>query len=226
MDKEKDIIEIIVDEPMYASEADKGANPAQKELPARFVKISCAVCAGVLLLAFILGLALSKNEALITKQLDAMHKTDEEYARVKAINDSAALENENAKKRLEDKKKELDTLNQSQDNLNKLSSANEDLEKEKQSLESEIASKRGELAGLEASVADKTKKTVTWSSGRYTVGENIAEGKYTVTGSGSISIGGSGKSRVNKSLKSDGESFTLSNGDIIQIDGSAKFVPQ
>ena len=225
MEKEKDVIEIIVDEPLRAR-ADDGAKSDNSDLSARFVKISCAVCVGVLLIAFAAGLILSKSDGMITKQLEVMRERNDEYAQAKELNDSAVLENDNAKKRLEDKEKELDTLNQSQDNLNKLSSANEDLEKEKQSLENEIASKRRELAGLETSVADKTKRTITWSSGRYTVGENIAAGAYTVTGSGSISIGGSGKSRVNKSLKSDGETFTLSNGDVIQIDGSAKFVPQ
>ena len=107
-----------------------------------------------------------------------------------------------------------------------ISESNDALQKEKDTLRDEVRKKQSTLAGLESSVSSQTKKIITWSSGRYNVGKDIAPGTYTVTGTGSISIGNSGKSLANKNLKSDGEAFTLNDGDVIQIDGNAKFVPQ
>ena len=128
MEKEKDVIEIIVDEPLHARTDDETKSDSS-DLSARFVKISCAVCVGVLLIAFAAGLILSKSEGMITKQLEVMRERNDEYAQAKERNDSAVLENDNAKKRLEDKEKELDRLG-----------------KEKKRLESEIKRAEGKLS--------------------------------------------------------------------------------
>ena len=206
MERDKDIINVITDGP-------------------RSVKILCAICTAVLIMSFILGLALP-NSAAVSRQLDVMRHKDKTYTEVKKDNEAAIKALDRATKRLEDKKNELEDSDKSQKSLDKITESNNALKAEKESLSAEIAKKQSELNSLNISVTDKTKKTVTWSSGRYTVGENIAAGRYNVTGSGSISIGNSGKSIANKHLKSDGEVFNLSNGDVIQIDGNAKFVPE
>ena len=222
MEKEKDIIEIIVDEPPRENEAasDPPIISARRyvkrlkgDLPKRFVIRGAAICAAAAALSLILGIALPLSDAVVSHRLASMRLSDSDYVNARQNADSAKNERDSAAKRLEEKKDELDKFNDA-------------LEQEKNALSDELASKRSALAAIQASLADKTKKTVTWSSGRYTVGVNIAEGRYTVTGTGSISIGSSGKSSVNKLLKSDGDVFTLTNGDIIQIDGNAKFVPE
>ncbi len=235
MEKEKDIIEIIVDEPPRENEAasDPPIISARRyvkrlkgDLPKRFVIRGAAICAAAAALSLILGIALPLSDAVVSHRLASMRLSDSDYVNARQNADSAKNERDSAAKRLEEKKDELDKFNASQDSLRKITESNDALEQEKNALSDELASKRSALAAIQASLADKTKKTVTWSSGRYTVGVNIAEGRYTVTGTGSISIGSSGKSSVNKLLKSDGDVFTLTNGDIIQIDGNAKFVPE
>ena len=191
----------------------------------RSVKILCAVCAAVLIMSVILGLTLP-DSAAVSRRLESMRGKDKTYTEVKKNNEAAQKALDNAVQELEDKQNELKELDKAQESLDKITESNNALEEEKKSLETEIATKQSELNSLNISVTDKTKKTVTWSSGRYTVGENIAAGRYTVMGSGSISIGNSGKSIANKHLKSDGEVFNLNNGDVIQIDGNAKFVPE
>ena len=256
MEKDKDIIEIIADEPYDVSDSvfsegmisddphcadiitDDSAvispinrikaylNQFPQDLSRSFVISSAAVCTAVVIAALILGITLPKSDRAVSKRLAALHETDKTYIEVNGNNDTAMREKESMDSRLSSRQKELEEFNKSQDNLDKISQSNDALQKEKESLQDEVKKKQNTLADLESSITSFTKKILTWSSGRYTVGKDIAAGNYTVTGSGSISIGNSGKSLANKNLKSSGESFTLNDGDVIQIDGNAKFVPE
>ena len=259
MEKDKDIIEIIVDEPSDVSDSvfsegmildeshtddediitnDENIIIAVKnritdylrklpqDLSVSFIKKSCVIFAAVIITALILGITVPKSDNTVSKRLSSLHETDKSYIEVSENNDTAMLEKESTASRLADKQKELEEFNKSQDNLDKISESNIALQTEKELLQDEVKKKQNTLADLESSITSHTKKILTWSSGRYTVGKDIAAGKYNVTGSGSISIGNSGKSLANKNLKSSGESFTLNTGDVIQIDGNAKFVPE
>lgn len=206
--------------------ADNRFKNLEKDLSSRFIKISCLICAAVLFAAFALGYITPGSDSAISKRLDSMHTKNKLYVQTKKNYDEALEKKKDASEQLELKHTESDELAQSRDGLRKLSESNSALEEEKKVLSDEVEKKQSELDTLNASVTEKTKKTVTWSSGRYSVGENIAAGNYTVTGSGSISVGNSGKSIVNKTLNSSGESIALNNGDVIQIDGTAKFVPE
>ncbi|MCH5209676.1 MAG: hypothetical protein J1F01_01795 [Oscillospiraceae bacterium] len=198
----------------------------KKDLSSRFVKISCLIYAAVLFAAFTFGYVTPGSDSAISKRLDSMHTKNKLYVQTKKNYDEALEKKKDASEQLGHKQRDLDKLTQSQDGLRKLSESNSALEEEKNTLREEVEKKQSELETLNLSVAEKTKKTVTWSSGRYSVGENIASGNYTVTGSGSISIGNSGKSIINKALNSSGDNIALNNGDVIQIDGTAKFVPE
>ncbi|MGN0106677.1 MAG: hypothetical protein ACI4A5_03125 [Hominilimicola sp.] len=256
MEKDKDIIEIIADEPydvsdnvlsdsMISDEQDNTdiitedtdiISPRNKitaylsqlprDLSLSFIIPSAVICAAVVVTALILGIMLPKSDNAVSKRLAALHETDKTYIEAIENKDTATREKENTDSRLAEKQKELEEFNKSQDNLNKISESNDALKKEKEALQDEIKKKQNTLTDLDTSVTSQTKKIITWSSGRYTVGKNIAPGNYTVTGSGSISIGNSGKSLANKNLKSSGEVFTLNDGDVIQIDGNAKFIPE
>ena len=253
MEKDKDIIEIIVDEPSdtsdsitseenYADNTDIITNdedfiPKESKIAAYirqlphdlsvpFIIVSAVICAAVIAASLISGIYLPKSESAVSKRLAALHETDKTYIEANESNSAALRETETLNSRLTEKQKELEEFNKSQDNLDKISESNDALQKEKDALLDEVRKKQITLAGLESSVSAQTKKILTWSSGRYNVGKDIAPGTYTVTGTGSISIGNSGKSLANKNLKSDGETFTLNDGDVIQIDGNAKFVPQ
>ena len=121
---------------------------------------------------------------------------------------------------------ELEEFNQSRDSIDKITQKNNELETQKEQLQNEINSKRAVLDTLDGKTSASSSSALTLTSGRYTVGENLTSGSYTITGSGSIVISNSGTARVNKSLKSDGEKFTLSEGDILRIDGSAKLIKE
>lgn len=243
MNKDKDIIEIIVDEPSETS-SDRGKKynfivkkfqnsfisryleNLPNDLSPRFIKISCAVCACVLIIAAALGVIIPKSDSVIEYSLSTLREKDKTYLAAKESSDNALQEIEQLNTRLSDDEKSLEEFKQSQDNLDKISQSNDELQAERDSLQSEVSSKQKQLDELNSSINANANKSVTFTSGRYTVGTNIAAGKYTVTGTGSIVISNSGTARVNKTLKSDGESFTLSNGDVIKIDGSARFIPE
>ncbi len=232
MEKDKDIIEIIADEPAEA--ADKAAITERivnyfKGLPScmspLFIKVSCAVCAAALAASAAAGFLVPHSEKSVLSKTAALREKDSVYLDAKRRNDETKEEIDKLTQKLAEDEENLEKFNQSQDNLDKISQKNDELQSEKESLEARLEQKQRELNNLESSLESKTKRTVTLTSGRYTVGENIASGSYNVTGSGSIVISGGGKARVNKSLKSEGETYAVSDGEIIEIDGSAKFTP-
>lgn len=232
MEKDKDIIEIIADEP---SENHDRATIAErivnyfKDLPScispLFIKISCIVCALVLLASASAGFLVPHSEKSVLSKTAALREGDASYLDAKERNDVTKAEIERLTKKITEAEENLEKFNQSQDNLDKIAQRNDELQDEKKSLEAQVKQKQNELNNLESSLDSKTKRIITLTSGRYTVGENIAPGAYNVTGSGSIVISAGGKARVNKSLKSEGETYTVSDGEIIEIDGSAKFTP-
>lgn len=62
--------------------------------------------------------------------------------------------------------------------------------------------------------------------GIYTVGQNISAGKYSVTGSGSITVSNSSNTvKFNGVLRADGTELTLDDGDQIQLNTRARFSP-
>ncbi|MCD8181379.1 MAG: hypothetical protein LUF26_07875 [Firmicutes bacterium] len=201
-------------------------NKLPNDLSPRFVRVSAPICALIVIAALTAGIFIPKSDGAVSKALASLRESDSEYIAVKENSDSVLSEVESLNTTLAEDQAELEEFTQSQDNLEKLADKIEELTAEKESLQGELSSKQSELSSLSASVSAQSTKTITWASGTYTVGKNIAAGTYTVTGSGSIAISNSGKSRVNKSLKSDGETFALSDGDVIKIDGNAKFIPE
>lgn len=198
----------------------------KSKLSARFVKVSAAVSLGIIIAAFAAGFLVPKSDNSLLRGLMYLEQNDKAYLAVKGENGSERLETDSLRKKLEEKQQELDEFRNAQDNLDKISESNAALESERDVLKDEIKKKQQELDELEAAAKAYANKIMTWSSGDYTVGSEIAAGKYTITGTGSIAIANNGKSKTNKLLKADGESFTLSEGDLIHIDGNAKIVPQ
>lgn len=197
-----------------------------KDLSKKYICITASACIIILAVAAAMGFLLPKSENTVSHRLASLHESDSDYLSVKEANDAENLNKKNLNTRLENKQKELEEFRQSQDNLEKITENIGALENERDALKNDVKTKQNTLAGIEADINSFTKKIMTWTSGNYTVGKNIAAGKYTITGTGSIAIANSGKSLANKVLKSTGESFTLNNGDIIHIDGNAKIVPE
>ncbi|MBQ8300979.1 MAG: hypothetical protein IJX57_03350 [Clostridia bacterium] len=230
MEKDKDIIEIIVDETDNSfSGAGKLRNyiaGLENDLSPLFIKVSCSVCVFILIASATVGVFVPKSEKAISDRLLAMQNSDKKYLEAKSTYDTASNSVKDLEKSLEEKQKTLDEFNNSQNNLDKIITDTETLTQKRDELKKQAETKRATLAQAEATISADRTKTVTLISGEYTVGENIAVGKYNVLGSGSIAISRNGKSIANKSLKSDGESFTLNSGDKIVISGNAKFIPE
>lgn len=235
MKKDKDVIEIILDEnddmPVY----DEADNPEIKRSPLAdffdgispsFIGLTCGGAALFVLIALFAGILVPKSSGTVDRQLASLHGSDKTYVEKKTDYDALLSEEKQLNSHLEKTQEELDKFNKTQDNLDKLAQKNDELQKEKEQLQSDVSSKQNTLSALDASISSYSRSSITWPSGRYTVGENIAEGTYTIMGSGSIAISNSGTARVNKALRSDGEKFTLNSGDIIKIDGNAKLIPE
>lgn len=226
MEKDKDIIEIIVDEkPSDKRRVNLSALKklfSQLNIPPLYIKLYAASLSVLIFAAFTTGILVPKSINVIDRRLNSLHSSDKTYLEKQTAYDEAQNEEKRLQTSHDQKKAELEKLNNAQNNLDKLSQKNSELENEKNELQDEVNLKQKTLNALDISLNSQIRSSVTLSSGRYTVGENISEGKYTIMGTGSIVISTSGTARVNKALKSDGESFTLKNGDIIKIDGSAK----
>lgn len=198
----------------------------KSKLSARFVKITAAVSLGIIIASFIAGFCVPKSDKALLRGLMSLERSDKAYLAAKEENGGARSQTDSLQKELEQKQKELDEFRTSQDKLDKISESNTALESERDVLKDEVKKKQKELDELKSAAKAYTNKIMTWSSGDYAVGSEIAAGKYMITGTGSIAIASKGKSKANKLLKSDGELFTLSEGDLIHIDGNAKIVPQ
>ncbi len=196
-----------------------------KDISPSFIKISSMICAGIIFVALGLGFIIPKSDSALSSSLENLRETDTSYLNAKGEYDSISKEILSLTKELETKQENMNNMDKTQDSLDKIIQENDSLSKEKETLQNEINSKQRTLDNLEKSTSTE-KSSIMWSSGTYKVGKNIAEGKYTVTGTGSIVIANSGNARVNTRLKSDGASYTLLDGDTIKIDGSAKFIPE
>lgn len=228
MQKDKDIIEVIIDEqPTNTKKKFKFAywDNLEKDLSPLFIKLSSAVCVVIVLGVFFVGFFMPKSENKITKRLDELQNTNSEY--ITAQNDYSSLSDEinNLNSDLTDKQKSYEEFTTSQNGLEKINDENDKLEKEKEELQSTVNSKQRTLDSLNNQASSTSQSTLTLTSGTYKIGENIKAGKYTIMGSGSIAISSSGKARVNSNLTADGKDYTLNDDDTIKIKGKAQFIP-
>ena len=87
-----------------------------------------------------------------------------------------------------------------------------------------INQKTAEIEELDKIIADRSGTIITLSPGRYIVGTNIAAGKYSVSGAGKLSVATSdNKSKLNTVIGSSAYEVELNNGDILNIEMTAKF---
>ena len=227
MEKDKDIIEVIIDEQPTNNKKIKFAywDKLEKDLSPLFIKLSSAVCIAIVLVVFFVGFFIPKSDSKISKRLEELQNTNSEY--VTAQNNYLSLSDEinNLNSDLADKQKSYEEFTTSQNGLEKINDENDKLEKEKEELQNTVNSKQSTLDSLNNQVSSTSQSTLTLTSGTYTVGENIKAGKYTIMGSGSIAISSSGKARVNSNLTADGKDYTLNDDETIKIKGKAQFIP-
>lgn len=109
MEKDKDIIEVIIDEQPTNNKKIKFAywDNLAKDLSPLFIKISSAVCIMIVLGVFFVGFFIPKNDNKITKRLEKLQNTNSEY--ITAQNNYSSLSDEinTLNSDLADKKKKL-----------------------------------------------------------------------------------------------------------------------
>ena len=201
-------------------------NALPRDLDKRFVKLTLAAGLAIIIAAACTAYFVPKSENAVSKGLEHLMQKDSAYLEAQSAYDAAAAERDNLKSELELKKQALEEFHGAQSSLDKINKLNDELKKTRDRLKNDVSAKQAELDSLAGEQEKAANKITTLSSGQYTVGEDIAEGVYTITGTGSIAIANSGRSTANKLLKADGESFTLKQGDRVQIEGSAKLIPQ
>ena len=187
-----------------------------------FIKVSFAVSAAVIIGVTAAAFFIPKSGAALRHGLNILRTSDSAYLTAKASYDDASDENSHLSEELNTKANELEEFRTAKDNLDRIAESNRELQETRDSLLKEAEEKQREHDSL----TEELGKKVTLPSGYYTVGKDIAAGKYTVTGSGSIAVAHSGRSTANKPLTSQGEEFEFRPDDIIQIDGNAKFIPR
>ena len=94
MEKDKDIIEVIIDEQPTNNKKIKFAywDNLAKDLSPLFIKISSAVCIVIILGVFFVGFFIPKNDNKITKRLEKLQNTNSEY--ITAQNNYSSLSDE------------------------------------------------------------------------------------------------------------------------------------
>ena len=217
MEKDKDIIEVIIDEQPTNNKKIKFAywDNLAKDLSPLFIKVSSAVCIVIVLGVFFVGFFIPKNDNKITKRLEKLQNTNSEYITAQNNYSSLSYEINTLNSDLADKKKNYEEFTTSQNGLEKI----------KEELQNTVNTKQSTLDSLNNQVSSTSQSTLTLTSGTYAVGENIKAGKYTIMGSGSIAISSSGKARVNSNLTADGKDYVLNDDETIKIKGKAQFIP-
>lgn len=196
------------------------------DLTRQFIRISVIISAAIVICTSAAAYFIPKSESAVSGGLERLMRKDSAYLEAKNNYDAAIAEQNNVTKELDEKKNALEEFRKSQNSIDKISKLNAELEQTRDKLKKDAEDKQKELDTLTSIQEKPASRTATLSSGYYTVGEDIAEGTYTVAGTGSIAIANSGRSIANKPLGAEGESFTLKAGDHVQIEGNARFVTQ
>ena len=173
--------------------------------------------------AAIISLNLPRNSETDEAYIEELRQQDEyvnlqkEYATLsKEVNDLDAS--------LAEKKEKVEYID---DYDNKKADLTLKIDSQKQQINDityNINQKTAEIEELDKIIADRSGTIITLSPGRYIVGTNIAAGKYSVSGAGKLSVATSdNKSKVNTVIGSSAYEVELNNGDILNIEMTAKF---
>lgn len=185
--------------------------------------VSAAVCCLIIAGSFVLAYYLPGNESVIAENRDKL-RAESEYQSLKNRYDTLKTEVENLKTANAEKKDKLDKVSDFDNSKAELRTQITAKTYELNELNSQIADKKSQIAALDESISQKAAPETVLPPGRYTVGKNIAAGKYLVTGSGKFMLATSaGKSKENITLGSEPVEITLEESDIIKFDGKVKF---
>ncbi len=222
---------IISDPDMYANEGYTMYIPKRRYngnliADIGFIAAVMVVSIAVLLLSHYLGTLGVKDPVLVEAEylrlLDSSSKYNDTVDNISAINE----EIEELTRERDLKQSEYDALISYRNGIGTVEDYIAQLQAQLDTLNAENQKKQAEIDALTSGISDKVSTIMNLSPGIYTVGESIAAGKYTVTGSGSILVSSSnGAVKLNTILTADGVTVILNDSDRIQLDTRAKFSP-
>lgn len=186
--------------------------------------VSGAISLAVIAAAFICALNMPKDEEVLNEAAETL-RAEDDYTALKTEYEAAAAQ--------------VSALQESADEKKELSEGLVDFENTRAALRSQISALQSELVTvndentalqqqvneLDAQIQNRVGSSITLSAGRYTAGEQIAPGKYSVTGTGNLVVASDeGESKVNEKIES-GVEVTLEDGDRLSLDATTKFTP-
>lgn len=185
--------------------------------------ITAVICIAVIIGSVVLAYFLPGNRVLLEERMTEL-RNDDEYKSLKSRHDSLVNEIEETKASNEDKKNTIEGISDVDNTKAELRQAISDKSTQLNELNRQIALKQSEIAALDESISSKAAPETVRSPGKYTVGKNIAAGKYYITGTGKFMVASSdGKSKVNTTLGSTPLEISLEQNDIVKFDSKVKF---
>ena len=222
---------IITDSDPYANEGYTPYFPRRRyngNIIAEIAFVSACFLVGlaILFLSFYLGTLGTKDTEMVDNKYYELLETDSRYNDTLKKISSINAEIEELTQTCALKQREYDALLAYQNGEGDVDNRISELQAQLDDLTKENLRKQTEIDSLTADISGKVSTIMNLPPGIYTVGENIAAGKYTVTGSGSILVSSaSGTVKLNTILTANGTTVTLNNADKIQLDTRAKFSP-
>lgn len=185
--------------------------------------ITAAVCALIIGGAFFAAYIVPKDDDALNAAADELRQA-EDYKTIKDEFDSLSTEVDTLRTDVETKKENIEKIADYENTRAELREAIKNKQAELDELNTSNAQKQAEINSLNTGITEKSGGVKELSPGKYTVGSEIAPGKYSVVGTGKMVISSSDSvNKFNKVLTSTPVEITLETGDKITIDASVKF---
>lgn len=194
-----------------------------KAKPVITYAVTAAVCAVIIGGAFFIAYTVPKNDDALNAAADVLRNADD-YKSVKSEFDSLSAEVDELRQTVSEKEENVEKvtdyentraelremIKSKQEELNQLNTQNNDLQTQIDNLNTGITEKSGGVKEL--------------SPGKYTVGSEIAPGKYSVVGTGKLVIASSESvNKFNEILTATPVEITLESGDKLTLESNVKF---
>lgn len=193
--------------------------------------IAVVVVAVALYVSYVFGCSQGEQTAINDRVLESIQAKNDEY---KDITEKIDLYTEE----LEQKKKLVEEVDEYDKNKEKYQSELTDLQKqvddkqaELSEIESNVATKQSELDKLNGEIVKVSGEPITVPSGDYTIGSDIAAGRYRISGSSNfVAYTSSGRVYINtilgNSIVGEGDYIgTLSDGMTVRCSSKTTFTP-
>lgn len=191
--------------------------------------VYAATAAAVVIVGFFAGrLFLPVDEAAVNERREAVMETDKAYlaavAEGKLLNhkiDELNSDNERIESTFDD-------VIEYQKQYDKLKSEHDKISGELASARKQLEETRAEYSKTKTALNKLRSEKLTLSPGIYTVGKQLFEGTYYVTGGGSLLVAGADKQlKLNELLdRLEPYEYELEDGDTLKLSGAAVFVPE